>query len=127
MDFLMSDPNYLNSIVVLGCAMIAGCSTIPTVYVLTPSAEFQTSIEIAPQDRECQSDDESTLIWTKYSACDCGTAINTRHAERYEAFFVATCSNDRGPVCEIHCPEVVLKCVQSECLAVPAPPPTEET
>lgn len=86
------------------------------------SAPTDSGITIDPADQACRVAADCVLVWTECSSCECGTPVNSTFAGKYQLDYQTTCSNYRGPVCEMDCPVVELQCIAQRCTAVPVTP-----
>ena len=104
--------------ILLAVFILGACSTWGASPTDVPAGKQIHRIEIDENDKICVSAKDCTLVWTDCSACECGTPINQEYETRYEQAYKEKCTNYRGPVCDISCPEVKLDCIDNLCVAV---------
>ena len=107
----------LASIMMLSVLGLEACST----WGIWPGSDpprQQHQIVIDDNDKMCVSAQDCVLAWTDCSSCECGTPVNKQHAAKVEQTYKAMCTDYRGPVCDMACPEVTLDCVDNLCVAV---------
>lgn len=102
----------------LAIFVLDACSTGKTSPPDVPTQEQIRRITIDKIDKTCVSAQDCVLAWTDCSTCECGTPINQLHAAKYEQAYEEMCTNYRGPVCDMACPEVKLDCIDNLCTAV---------
>jgi hypothetical protein len=96
------------------CACAGGDSD--STQVVTP--ESARVVDVLRAHQRCRSSTECALVWTDCSSCECGTPVNVAHVSFYQNAFAELCEGYRGPVCEMYCPPVELRCVAGVCESV---------
>ena len=104
--------------VLLVVFVLDACSILKTSPADSPAQEQIRRITIDENDKTCVSAQDCVLAWTDCSACECGTPIHQQYAAKYEQAYEEICTNYRGPVCDMGCPEVKLECIDYLCVAV---------
>ena len=97
---------------------LGACSGLNIWPVNAPPQEQIHRVVIDDNDKMCISAQDCVLVWTDCSACECGTPINQQHAAKVKEAYEAMCTNYRGPVCDMACPEVELDCIENLCVAI---------
>jgi|GEM_PF-2023734 len=80
--------------------------------------EGEFKVRVAPKDLSCNSDEDCDAVLTQCSWCDCGTAVNRAHVQKYKDLFDRTCGDYRGPVCDMACEPTKLRCIGGACALV---------
>jgi hypothetical protein len=95
--------------VVCAVGVVAGCDSDPTV-------DLDPTLKIDPADQACTSANECIQTMVKCS-CDCGLPINRANGQKYVDAQAAMCRDYQGPLCKMHCSNVVLECRDRVCSA----------
>lgn len=78
-------------------------------------AEINEHLLVPDNDRHCQNDSDCASIPTHCGGCTCGTAIDRRWEGHYQEALRFLCEGKEGPVCDMHCPQQLPRCIDGRC------------
>ncbi|MBI2093768.1 MAG: hypothetical protein HYT88_03485 [Candidatus Omnitrophica bacterium] len=80
------------------------------------TTDTREHLVVPDNDRFCRDDSDCVFLPTHCGGCTCGTAIHRRWEVHYQDAFHVACDSRLGPVCDMHCPEQVPRCIEGRCL-----------